>query len=105
MESKLSYLKALDLQYKLNKEQFNLVWKAMDGYGEYREREAKFKNLHMPFVSGSFIVERMKLASKIREHLEAVGVKGLGKDIDVLIEQCLVQDGGRIFKNDNIKKL
>jgi len=44
MESKMSYLKALDLHHKLNKEQFDLVWKAMDGYGDYREREALVKN-------------------------------------------------------------
>jgi hypothetical protein len=40
-ESKLSYIKDLDLQYKLNKEHFDLVWKAMDGYGDYRERSKK----------------------------------------------------------------
>jgi hypothetical protein len=45
-ESKATYLKALDLHYKLSKEQMNLVWKAMDGYGDYRAREAAYDEEH-----------------------------------------------------------
>jgi hypothetical protein len=42
-ESKATYLKALDLHYKLSREQMDLVWKAMDGYGDYRAREAVYE--------------------------------------------------------------
>lgn len=50
MESKMGYIKALGLDHKLDKEQLHLVWKAMDGYGDYREREADLKNCSMPDV-------------------------------------------------------
>ena len=53
-ESKATYLKALDLHYKLSKEQMHLVWKAMDGYGDYRAREAAYEM-------------RLKLESKLGE--------------------------------------
>ena len=40
----MSFIRSLDLHYKLNNEQFDLVWKAMDGYGEYREQLGKTMN-------------------------------------------------------------
>ena len=53
MESKLGYIRALKLEQKVDRDTLLLILKAMDGYGDYRENEAKLKNLHKANVMAS----------------------------------------------------